>query len=54
MMLWKKIDDRVKAFKFSTIDQSKSESDSDSSEDSEYNEVIVYNHILKRSFSCNS
>ena len=49
-----KIDDRVKALKFSTIDQSKSDSDSDSSEDSEYNEVIVYNHNLKRSFSCNS
>ena len=47
-----KIDDRVKALKFSTIDQSKSDSDSDSSEDSEYNEVIVYNHNIKRSF-CN-
>jgi hypothetical protein len=49
-----KIDDRVKALKFGTIDQNKSDFDSDSSDDNEYNEVIVYNHNLKRSFSCNA
>ena len=46
-----KIDNKVKSLKFSTIDQNKDDSDSDSSEYDEHNEVIVYNHELKRSFS---
>lgn len=49
-----KIDDRVKSLKFSTIDQNKNDSDSESSEDDEYTEIIVYNHNLKRSFCCNT
>lgn len=49
-----KIDDKVKSLKFSPIDKNGYDSDSDSSQDNEYNEVIVYNHNLKRSFSCNT
>ena len=49
-----KIDDKVKSLKFSPIDKNGYDSDSDSSDDDQYNEVIVYNHNLKRSFSSNA